>query len=129
MNMLNRTIARKYTLRREIGRGGMGVIWEAFDQVLRRPVALKVMTPEHVTSDSARRRFEREATAIARLQNEHIVQIHDYGIDEDCPYIVMELLEGEDLEDRLSRERQLSPSATLALLRQIATGLQAARSA
>ncbi|WP_437963034.1 protein kinase domain-containing protein [Sorangium sp. So ce119] len=127
--MFNRTIARKYTLRREIGRGGMGVIWEAFDQALRRPVALKVMTPEHVTSDSARRRFEREATAIARLRNEHIVQIHDYGIDEDCPYIVMELLEGEDLEHRLARERQLSPSATLALLRQIAAGLQAASSA
>ncbi|WP_437620666.1 protein kinase domain-containing protein [Sorangium sp. So ce1151] len=127
--MLNRTIARKYTLRREIGRGGMGVIWEAFDQVLRRPVALKVMTPEHVTSDSARRRFEREAMAIARLRNEHIIQIHDYGIDDDCPYIVMELLEGEDLEDRLARERQLSPSATLALLRQIAIGLQAASSA
>ncbi|WP_437983301.1 protein kinase domain-containing protein [Sorangium sp. So ce117] len=127
--MLNRTIARKYSLRREIGRGGMGVIWEAFDQVLRRPVALKVMTPEHVSSDSARRRFEREATAIARLQNEHIVQIHDYGIDEDCPYIVMELLEGEDLEARLTRERQLSPSAMLALLRQIAIGLQVASSA
>ncbi|WP_437652592.1 protein kinase domain-containing protein [Sorangium sp. So ce1182] len=122
-------IARKYTLVREIGRGGMGVIWEAFDQVLRRPVALKVMTPEHATSDSARRRFEREAMAIARLRNEHIIQIYDYGIDEDCPYIVMELLEGEDLEDRLARERQLSPSATLALLRQIAIGLQAASSA
>ncbi len=102
----------------------MGAIWEAFDQVLRRPVALKVMTPEHVSSDPARRRFEREATAIARLRNEHIIQIHDYGIDEDCPYIVMELLEGEDLEARLTRERQLSPSATLALLRQIAIGLQ-----
>ncbi|WP_437724993.1 protein kinase domain-containing protein [Sorangium sp. So ce861] len=127
--MSNRTIARKYTLRREIGRGGMGVIWEAFDQALRRPVALKVMTPEHVTSDAARRRFEREAMAIARLRNEHIIQIHDYGIDEDCPYIVMELLEGEDLEDRLVRERRLSPPAALALLRQIALGLQAASAA
>ncbi|XXY46124.1 protein kinase [Sorangium sp. So ce269] len=127
--MSDRTIARKYTLTREIGRGGMGVIWEAFDQVLKRPVALKVMTPEHVSSDTARLRFEREAMAIARLRNEHIVQIHDYGIDEDRPYIVMELLEGEDLEDRFARERQLSPSATLALLRQIAVGLQAASSA
>ncbi|WP_437998957.1 protein kinase [Sorangium sp. So ce185] len=127
--MSNRTIARKYTLIREIGRGGMGVIWEALDQALRRPVALKVMTPEHVTSSTARHRFEQEAMAIARLRNEHIVQIHEYGIDEDCPYIVMELLEGEDLEGRLVRERQLSPSATLALLRQIAVGLQAASSA
>ncbi|WP_437288945.1 protein kinase domain-containing protein [Sorangium sp. So ce406] len=129
MNISNRTIAQKYTPTREIGRGGMGVIWEAFDQLLQRPVALKVMTPEHVSSDTARRRFEREAKAIARLRNEHIVQIHDYGIDDDCPYIVMELLEGEDLESRLARERQLSPSATLALLRQIAFGLQAANAA
>jgi serine/threonine protein kinase len=129
MIMSNRTIARKYTLEREIGRGGMGVIWEAFDQVLRRPVAVKVMTPEHLTSDTARRRFEREAMAIARLRNEHIVQIYDYGIDEDCPYIVMELLEGEDLESRLAREQLFSPSTTLALLRQIAIGLEAASSA
>jgi serine/threonine protein kinase len=129
MNMSDRTIARKYTLRREIGRGGMGVIWEAFDRALRRPVALKVMMPEYVSSDTARRRFEREAMSIAQLRNEHIVQIHDYGIDEDSPYIVMELLEGEDLEARLARERQLSPAATLTLLRQIAVGLQAASSA
>jgi serine/threonine protein kinase len=129
VNMSDRTIAQKYTLKREIGRGGMGVIWEAFDLALRRPVALKLMTPEQVTSDTARRRFEREAMSIAQLRNEHIVQIHDYGIDEDSPYIVMELLEGEDLEARLARERQLSPAATLTLLRQIAVGLQAASSA
>ena len=106
--MPDRAIAGKYTLKREIGRGGMGVIWEAFDQALRRPVALKLIAPEYATSPHARRRFEREAMAIARLRNDHIVQIHDYGFEEGSPYLVMELLEGEDLEARLARNRQLS---------------------
>jgi class 3 adenylate cyclase len=104
----------------------MGVVWEAFDQVLRRPVALKLMTPEHIASADARRRFEREAMALAQVRNEHIVQIHDYGIDEGSPFIVMELLSGEDMDARLRRERRLSPAATLNLLRQIADGLAAA---
>lgn len=124
--MLDRTIAGKYTLKREIGRGSMGLVWEALDQVLRRFVALKLMKPERVASAKARRCFEREAMTIARLRNKHIVQVYDYGVDEGSPYIVMELLEGEDLETHLRRDRQLSTAATLALLRQIATGLEAA---
>ena len=63
--MSGRTTAGRYALKREIGRGGMGLVWEAFDPTLRRRVALKLMSPEHVASIDARRRFEREATAIA----------------------------------------------------------------
>jgi eukaryotic-like serine/threonine-protein kinase len=121
-----RTIAGKYTLRREIGRGNMGFVWEAYDQALRRPVAIKLMTPDRVASAPARRRFEREAMTIARLRNKHIVQVHDYGVDGGSPYIVMELLEGEDLEARLCRDGRLTTAAALALLRQIATGLEGA---
>ncbi|MGK3967599.1 protein kinase [Sorangium sp. So ce118] len=124
-----RTIGGRYVLVREIGRGGMGVVWEVFDQMLHRPVAIKLMTPEHVVSAEARRSFEQEATTVAQLRNEHVVQVHDYGIDEGWPYIVMELLEGEDLESRLARARQLPPAAVLSLLRQIGAGLEAASAA
>lgn len=127
--MAQQTIGGRYTLRREIGRGGMGVVWEAFDQLLRRPVAMKLMMPEHVVSWEARQSFEQEATMIARLRNEHIVQVHDYGIDDRSPYIVMELLEGEDLESRLRRARQLPAATVLSLLRQVSSGLEAASAA
>jgi eukaryotic-like serine/threonine-protein kinase len=123
------TVAGKYVLKREIGRGGMGLVWEAFDTVLRRPVALKQMTLERGAPADLRCYFEREAVTIAKLRNKHIVQVYDYGVDEGSPYIVMELLEGEDLETRLNRDRQLSNTATLALLRQIAIGLEAANAA
>ncbi|XYI02910.1 protein kinase domain-containing protein [Sorangium sp. So ce1128] len=122
-------IGGRYALRREIGHGGMGVVWEAFDQMLRRTVAIKLMPPEDVASDDAQRRFAQEATTIARVQHEHIVQVHDYGIDQGSPYIVMELLEGEDLESRLRRVHQLPATAVLSLLRQISAGLDAASAA
>src|SRR5215468_10949635 len=114
--MVERTVGGKYALRRVVGTGGMGVVWEAFDQILRRPVAIKLMTPEHIASGDARRRFEQEATTIASLRNEHIAQVHDYGIDGGFPYIVMEMLEGEDLESRLRRARQLPAAVILSLI-------------
>ncbi|MGK4004045.1 protein kinase [Sorangium sp. So ce1036] len=122
-------IGGRYALRREIGHGGMGVVWEAFDQMLRRTVAIKRMAPQNVASAEARRRFAQEATTIARVRHEHIVQVHDYGIDQGSPFIVMELLEGEDLESRLRRVHQLPAAAVLSLLRQIGAGLDAASAA
>jgi CheY-like chemotaxis protein len=127
--MSERVIAGKYALGGVTGRGGMGVVWQAFDRSLGRSVAIKLMPADHIASLDARRRFEREAMTIALLRNPHVVQVYDYGIDGDSPYIVMELLEGEDLEARLARERQLSTAATLGLLRQIAAGLTAAHTA
>ncbi len=127
--MSDRVIGGRYSLIREIGRGGMGLIWECFDQQLERRVALKLMTPDHISSQSARQRFEREARAIAQLRNEHVIHVYDYGIEAGAPYIVMELLEGEDLEARLRRQERLTVPATLALLQQIARGLEAAHAA
>ncbi|KYG06203.1 serine/threonine protein kinase [Sorangium cellulosum] len=127
--MQDHTIGGRYALRREIGHGGMGVVWEAFDQMLRRTVAIKRMPAGEGASDEAQRRFAQEATTIARVRHEHIVQVHDYGIDQGAPYIVMELLEGEDLESRLRRVHQLPAAAVLSLIRQIGAGLDAARAA
>src|SRR6185369_14667320 len=114
--MEGRIVGGKYTLERELARGGMGAIWVAFDAQLRRKVALKLMSPDHLASTSARSRFEREAMAIAQLQSPHVVQIYDYGVDDGAPYIVMELLEGEDLQTRLARLGRLSMTALAAML-------------
>ncbi|MCC6557953.1 MAG: response regulator [Polyangiaceae bacterium] len=124
--MSGRIVGGKYRLEREIGRGGMGSIWVAFDTTLRRRVALKLMGSEQPGSPVAQSRFEREAMAIAQLRNPHVIQIHDYGIDEGGPYIVMELLEGEDLEVRLERQRTLPLAAASMIVAQAAKALTAA---
>jgi len=107
----------------------MGTIWVALDSQLQRRVALKLMAPERVASSSARRQFEQEAKAVAQLRNPHVVQIYDYGVDGDTPFIVMELLEGEDLETRLERQGRLAPALVCSLLNQVARALAAAHGA
>lgn len=124
--MQDRTIAGKYKLARELGRGAMGVVWEAFDETLQRPVAVKLIKDDSHLPDWQQKLLQREAISIAKLKNKHIVQVYDYGIDGGSPYLVMELLEGETLLDKLARERQLPPAATLSLVQQIGAGLEAA---
>jgi eukaryotic-like serine/threonine-protein kinase len=126
--MIGRLVGGKYSLEREIGRGGMGSIWVALDTQLRRRVALKLMRSE-MTSASSRGRFEREAMAVARIQNPHVIQIYDYGIEDEAPYIVMELLEGEDLEARVGRHARLPIAAVATIVTQAAKALASAHSA
>jgi serine/threonine protein kinase/class 3 adenylate cyclase len=121
-----RRIGNRYVLERRVAGGGMGAIWVALDSQLQRRVALKLMAPERIASASARHQFEQEAMAVAQLRNPHVVQIHDYGVDGDTPYIVMELLEGEDLETRLERQNRLTPAVVSSLLNQVARALAAA---
>lgn len=124
--MEGRTIGLKYSLERELARGGMGAIWVALDSLLQRRVALKLMSPDHPASSSARSRFEREAMAIAKLKSPNVVQIYDYGIDNGAPFIVMELLEGEDLQSRLTRLGRLSIPMVISVVTQTAKALAAA---
>ncbi|MDY7227077.1 protein kinase domain-containing protein [Hyalangium rubrum] len=124
--MSEHRIGGRYQVERKIAGGGMGAIWLALDQQLQRRVAIKLMDTHRVTSLEDRRRFAQEAKAIARLQNPHVLQIHDYGIDGEVPYIVTELLEGEDLEALLERRQRLMPAVVAPLLNQIARALNAA---
>ncbi len=104
----------------------MGAIWVALDSQLQRRVALKLTTSQRLSSAAARRQFEQEAKAIAQFHHPNVVQIHDFGVDGDDPFIVMELLEGEDLETRLRRRERLAPGVVSALLTQVARALTAA---
>ncbi|MEZ4296217.1 MAG: protein kinase [Polyangiaceae bacterium] len=124
--MASGAIGGRFLLEREIGRGAMGTVWAAVDQHLERRVALKRMNVERSPSPAARERFKREALTIASLRNPHVVQVHDYGIDGDSPYIVMELLEGEDLDARLTRLGKLPLPVVARWAKQIGAALEAA---
>jgi hypothetical protein len=115
-----------YELRTVLDLGGMGVVFEAYDLDLKRPVALKTILPALACDPSARQRFLREARAAAAIKHDHIITIHHVGEDQGVAYLVMELLEGETLEHRLRRERRLPTRELLRIARECALGLAAA---
>ena len=98
-------IAGKYRLERELGRGAMGTVWAAVHVTLNQRVAIKLISGDQSRSTEARLRFGVEAKAAARLRSRHVVQVYDDGeTPNGTPYIVMEYLEGETLEQRLERQ-------------------------
>ncbi len=122
-------IAGRYKLARVIARGGMGEVWEARDQELENPCAIKFIL-EHLARDPAlRTRFTREAKTVARLRSPHVVHILGVGEHEGTLYLAMELLEGETLQTRLTREGILTPELTFALVEQVGHALQKAHDA
>ena len=94
-----------YQIADQLGAGGMGEVYRATDTRLDRTVAIKVL-PEHLASDPQRReRFEREARAVSSLNHPHICTLHDIGEQNGTHYLVMELIEGQTLQQRLEKER------------------------
>ena len=116
----------KYELRRELGRGAMGTVYEGFDPVIGRSVAIKMLRSElfepHQLPD-VRARFKREAQSAGRLAHPRIVTIHDYGEEHGTPYIVMEHIRGTDLGAELNRGARYSLEATLGILKQLLDAL------
>lgn len=102
-----RVIAGRYRLDVRLGRGGMGVVWQATDQFLGRQVAVKELALDDTLSESdatqQRERTLREARAAAQLRHPHIIVVHDVVVQSDHPYIVMELIEGGSLAGRIAR--------------------------
>ena len=125
-----RPIADRYVLRRELGRGGMGIVWEAHDTALDRVVAIKqVLLPGHFTDaerDDAHARVRREARSAARISHPTVITIHDVFEYEHNPWVVMELVEGGSLQDLLSREGALPPDRVADIAESL---LQAVRAA
>jgi len=114
----------KYEVVKLLGRGGMGAVYRAFDPVLEREVALKVMLPEAAGDPEHKQRFEREARAVARLSHPAVVTVFDLGYHTDgSPYIVMELLRGLDLYARLKQEPALSLAEKTSIVAQVLDGL------
>src|SRR5262249_3448946 len=105
---------------------GMGVVFLAEDTDLNRPVALKVMLPEHGRHPVAAERFLREARLCASIKNDHIVTIYQASKDNGVPFLAMELLQGTSLQGRLAVESRLSLAEVLRIGRETAEGLAAA---
>ena len=118
----------RYRVIEFIAAGGMGLVFKAEDSHLGRLVCIKIMHPALALKPDARLRFERESRAAAQLRSERIVTLLDIGVQRDLPYIVMQLLDGESLRSRLSREVKLTAQQSVQYMIQIAEGLRHAHS-
>jgi serine/threonine-protein kinase len=123
---LSQALGSSFTLEGEIGRGGMGVVYHARDERLKRKVAVKVLPPELAFREEIRIRFLREAETAARLSHPHIVPIHSVGEGpEGLVYFVMAYVDGESLGARLKRRERLPPEEARRILMETADALGA----
>ncbi len=120
----------RYALRFLLGEGGMGAVFEAYDEKLDRVVALKVVKPEHFRNATVRRRFVQEANAIAAIRHPNVVELYDSGdLGDGSMFLVMERLHGRDLADLHRLTGAGTPAQVASLLRQGAAALGAAHGA
>jgi len=117
--------AGRYKIVRELASGGMGTVYEVVHTVTERRCALKVMLSHTVEREKLRQRFMQESRLAAQIGSEYIVDVLDAGVDEEtkAPYLVMELLEGEDLGQRLLRVGPLDRSEAVSYLWHVALAL------
>ncbi len=107
----------RYIITAEIGRGGMATVYQAHDPRFKRDVAIKILPPQFLHDPNFRARFEREAQIIASIEHPAIVPVYDYGEDDGQVYLVMRLMSGGTLSDRLKKVLSLfqrSPKYSLA---------------
>lgn len=123
-------VAGKYRVERLLGEGGMGSVWAGRHVTLGQLVAIKFVHPHLAFSAEARRRFDNEAKAAARIKSSHAVAVHDHGVTEaGQPYIVMEYLEGESLEGAIRRRGKLPLAEVAQIVAQSARALSRAHEA
>jgi hypothetical protein len=124
-----RKLGGRYRLENELGRGGMAVVWQAMDEVLNRPVAVKVLAGRYAGDSRFRARILHEARAAATLSHPNIAQIYDFGESEEndgpVPYVVMELINGPTLQQRVSRG-PIPPRTVFRICGEVATALAVA---
>jgi serine/threonine-protein kinase len=97
----------RYRLVERLGAGGMAVVWRAYDEVLDRPVAVKVLTPKLAADPNFRWRLRAEAQAAGKLCHPHITNVYDYGEQDRAPYVVMELIDGQSMAEALDHDGPL----------------------
>src|SRR5262245_53093896 len=108
MPRIGEVVAAKYRLEKVAGEGGMGIVYAAEHLVLKQRVAVKVLLPDAATSEAHVERFAREARAAARINSEHVARVLDAGsLASGAPFLVMEYLEGCDLDELLELQRTL----------------------
>ncbi|HXI21566.1 MAG TPA: serine/threonine-protein kinase, partial [Gemmatimonadales bacterium] len=123
---LSEALGTAFTIEGEIGRGGMGVVYRARDERLKRRVAIKVLPPELAFQQEIRARFTREAETAARLSHPHIVPIYTVGEGNGLVYFVMGYVDGESLAARLKRRGRLPVEEARRIMKEVADALSAA---
>lgn len=113
----------KYRIVEELGRGGMGVVYKAYDSVIGREVAIKLILERALAVPMVRQRFYREARSAGRLTHDNITIIYDVGEEDDRPYLVMEYLEGQELREAMNSTTPFSLEHKLRIAAQICQGL------
>lgn len=122
-NLAGKTLG-PYHIRRIIGHGGMGIVYEALQASLNRPVALKVFTPNIAPDSTYAERFTREAHTAARLEHPNIVPVYDYGVEDGISYVVMRLLTGGSLAERIIQQQaQDKPAPSLGEISRLLNGV------
>ncbi|MBB5871068.1 serine/threonine-protein kinase [Allocatelliglobosispora scoriae] len=121
-------LSGRYRMDERIAGGGMGDVWRGTDETLGRTVAIKIMLPALMDEPGFAERFRQEARTMATIKNPSVVDIYDYGSDQNIAYLVMEYVEGDPLSRTLGRVGRLTPTRTMALIAQAADALQAAHS-
>ena len=124
--MLGRVIGGRYTLRSTLGEGGMATIYRGWDAQLEREVAIKLLREQYSSDPEFVTRFHQEARNAGSLSHPNIVGVHDYGIDDERQYIVMELVEGRDLASMIRQRGRLPVQEAVRIAEQAAAGLEAA---
>ncbi|CAN5441965.1 hypothetical protein BH11ACT8_BH11ACT8_24980 [soil metagenome] len=119
----------RYRLERELGRGGMGIVYAARDTGLDREVALKIIMPQWAEDPEYRARFEREALALSRVDSAHVVTVHEYGELDGCLYLVTQLVPDGDLFQLIRADGAMPPAVALDVVAQILDGLADAHGA
>src|SRR3954451_8725282 len=120
----------KFRVTRELGRGGMAAVYEAENVDIGKRVAVKVLAAELTTSTIVVERFLREARAAAAISSPYICDVYDSGkLEDGRPFLVLELLEGESLYERMTHVRWLDPETTVAVVTQTCRGLTKAHAA
>jgi len=118
-----------YSIRRQVGRGAFGVVYEALRNPLKRRVALKVLHEHVLSTPDAITRFQREIMTAAQVEHPHVVQVFDGGVKDDRGFLAMEFLEGETLGERLKRDKHLRVEEVMDILLPIASALDAVHQA
>lgn len=118
------SIAGRYTVIEKLGQGGMGRVYSAHDSVLDRTVAIKILFGTNIPQDYWKR-FQMEARAASKLKHPAIVQVLDFGVfDDDQPFLVMEYMKGETMEELLARDGRLPLNDAISIIEQVCIGME-----
>ncbi|MGB8435292.1 MAG: serine/threonine-protein kinase, partial [Burkholderiales bacterium] len=124
--MSDTTKLGKFEVRREIGKGAMGVVYEGFDPMIERTVAIKTIRAENLQGDDAQEqlaRFRREAQSAGKLTHPNIVSVYDFGLDDGTYYIAMEFVKGRELQDILGKNERFGVAGIVQVMTQLLEAL------